>query len=297
MILHIENSRKLTQWCRNFTLATATWRGRRPSTDCHVSSWKQTRHFCDNGARLQEGGHAARGCWNSTHGCVIGVRTVLSTRRFSCYWTKLQKNVVLKGQDWQILRQVSPTQSHQSNDAAEKAVSTVRGLARTYLAVIKDKIASFDVKPFSPTLPWTIRHAAWVLTRYNERRYREEILPWSQQVLARRPRANNVNQILQPWVAGLWLGRDTLSDEHLVGTSAGVMRSRAVRRLQEPARWVPEALQAMLFTPWAPRLNVPGRPRLQRPAYEEPVAAGAWPIFIEIRQPQQNRNHSQQRSS
>ena len=35
------------------------------------------------------------------------------------------------GQDWQILRQVSPTQSHQSNGAAEEAVSTVRGLART----------------------------------------------------------------------------------------------------------------------------------------------------------------------
>ena len=44
-----------------------------------------------------------------------------------------------EGQDWQIPRQVSPTQSHQSNGAAEKAVSTVRRLARTYLAVLKDK--------------------------------------------------------------------------------------------------------------------------------------------------------------
>ena len=31
-----------------------------------------------------------------------------------------------------------------------------------------------------------------------------------------------------------WLGRDTLSDEHLLGTAAGVMSSWAVRRLQEP---------------------------------------------------------------
>ena len=51
---------------------------------------------------------------------------------------------------------------------------------------------------------------------------------------ARRPGAN-VNQLLKPWVTGLWLGRDTLSDEHLMGTAAGVMRSRAVRRFQEPA--------------------------------------------------------------
>ena len=99
-------------------------------------------------------------------------------------------------------------------------------------------------------------------------KYRKELLPLGEQVLARRPGAN-VNQLMQPWVTGLWLGRDTLSHEHLIGTAAGVMRSRAVRRFQEPARWVPAALNAMLFTPWSPHLNLPGLPRLQRPAYEE----------------------------
>ena len=44
--------------------------------------------------------------------------------------------------------------------------------------------------------------------------------------------------------AATWLGRDTLGDEYLTGTAAGVMRSRAVRRLQEPARWVPAAVKA-----------------------------------------------------
>ena len=60
------------------------------------------------------------------------------------------------------------------------------------------------------------------------------------------------------------------------------MRSRAVRRLEEPARWVLAALNAMLFTPWSPHLNLPGRPRLQRPTYEEPIEAGTLPRFIEI---------------
>ena len=59
------------------------------------------------------------------------------------------------------------------------------------------------------------------------------------------------------------------------------MRSRAVRHLQEPARWVPEALQAILFAPWSPHMNLPGRPRLQRPAHEEPLDAGTLPRFIE----------------
>ena len=103
-----------------------------------------------------------------------------------------------------------------------------------------------------------------------------EILPLGEQVLARRL-GTNVNQLMQPWVTGLWLGRDTLSNEHLIGTAAGVMRSRAVHRLQEPGRWVPAALNAMLFTPWSP-----GRPRLHRPAYEEPIEAGTFPRFVEI---------------
>ena len=86
---------------------------------------------------------------------------------------------------------------------------------------------------------------------------------------------------MQPWVNGVWLGRETLSDARLIGTAAGVMRSRAVRRLQEPARWVPEALKAMLFTLWSPHLNLPGRPRLQSLAYEEPIEARALPTFNE----------------
>ena len=128
---------------------------------------------------------------------------------------KVAKECRPEGQDWQILRQVSPTQSHQSNGAAEKAVSTVRGLARTYLAVIKEKIPSFAVTTHSPVLQWTIGHAAWTLTRDKVRRdtrmtphekirgqeYREEIFPLGERVLARRSGAN-VNQLVQQ--ASVW---------------------------------------------------------------------------------------------
>ena len=117
------------------------------------------------------------------HGDIEGVLQLLRD--------KVAKECRPEGQDWQILRQVSPTQSHQSNGAAEKAVSTVRGLVRTYLAVIKDKIQSFVMIIHIYMFPWTIRHAAWILTRYNVRRdtrmtpyekirgqkYRKEILP------------------------------------------------------------------------------------------------------------------------
>ena len=76
-------------------------------------------------------------------------------------------------------------------------------------------------------------------------------------------------------------GRDARSVEHLIGTAAVVMGSRAVRCLQDSARWVPGALQAKIFTPWSPRPNHPGRPCLQSPPYEELIAVGTLQQYTE----------------
>ena len=59
------------------------------------------------------------------------------------------------------------------------------------------------------------------------------------------------------------------------------MSSRAFRRLQDSVRWVLAALEAMIFAPWAPHPRHPGRPRLQRLAYDEPVAVGTLPKYRE----------------
>ena len=182
---------------------------------------------------------------------------------------KVAKECRPQGQDWQI--HVSPTQSHQGNGAVEK--SRLHLLER--ILRFSKTIPSSEVTTHSPMLPWTIRHAVWLLPRYNERKdtrmtpyeksrgqkYRKEILPLGEQVVVRRPRAK-VNQLLQSWVTGLWLGRDTLSDEHVRGTAAGVMRSLAVRRLQEPARWVPAALRSNALHPVVTTSESSGPPSL-----------------------------------
>ena len=148
MIHHIENSRKSTQLCINFNSTTGTW-VTEAFCRSHASSWEQTpllepstRRWCPTPRRWT--------CPQQPNGCVtwgMNAFVYMETKKefFNCYWTKMAKECRIEGQDWQILRQVSPTQSHQSDGAAEKAVSTVRGLARTYLAVLKDKIPSFEV--------------------------------------------------------------------------------------------------------------------------------------------------------
>ena len=176
-------------------------------------------HLVDTGARLREDGHASRGCWNSQmgdlgyerfcqHEDIEGVLHLLLD--------KVAKDSRPVEHGGQIIRQVSPTQSQQSNFSAEKAISTLRGLARTYLAVLKDSNTCLSTWSQIRRCCRGPSHTARVLTRYNVRRgtrmapYVEirgqtngrEILPLGEQVLARSQSAT-----------GLWLDRDTLNDQ------------------------------------------------------------------------------------
>ena len=170
MIHHIEDSRKSMQSCLNFSLTTGTW-VTEALCRSRASSWEQapllepsTRRWCPTPRRwtypmlLRQ---QPNGC--VTRGMNAFVKQGDKEGVLQLLLDKVAKECRPEGQDWQFLRQVSPTQSHQSNGAAEKAVSTVRGLARTFLAVLKDKIPSFEVTTHSQMLPWTIRHAAWIL--------------------------------------------------------------------------------------------------------------------------------------
>ena len=215
------------------------------------------------------------------NGCVpwcMNAFVYMETKKefFRCHWT-MWKNVVLNDKTGKFYDKCHGNRAIRALEQVRKPPPQCVDLPEHIWQFLMTKIQSVEVTTHSPMLPWTIRHAAWVLTRYivrkatrvtpyekiREQQYWKEILPLGEQVLAHRPGAY-VNQHLQPWGTSLWLRRDTLSDEHLTSTAVGVMRSRAKRRLQEPARWVPAAWNAMLFIPWSPHLNLPGRPRLQR---------------------------------
>ena len=141
------------QLCLNFSLSTGTW-VTEALCRSRASSWNQTpllepstRRWCPTPNRWtcpkllpqQQSGYE-RFC---LHGDKEGVLQLLldkSGNNTGTFYDKCHRH-----------------------RAAEKAVSTMRGLARTYVAVLKDKIPSSEVTTHSPMLPWTIRHAAWVL--------------------------------------------------------------------------------------------------------------------------------------
>ena len=104
-------------------------------------------HPRDDGGRLQRRSTCML-LRQQPNGCVTWVCAFvyMETKKefFSCDWTRWQKNAVLKDKIGKFYDKYHRHRVHQSNGAAEKAVSTARGLGRTYLAVLKDKIPSFD---------------------------------------------------------------------------------------------------------------------------------------------------------
>ena len=58
---------------------------------------------------------------------------------FSCYWTKWQKNVVLKDKTGKFYDKCHRHRAIRAMEQLRKPSSTVRGPASTYLAVLKEK--------------------------------------------------------------------------------------------------------------------------------------------------------------
>ena len=157
---------------------------------------------------------------------------------------------------------VSPVGSHSSNGMAERAVQTARGLARVLLDQLQVKTGAGQIAADSEWWPWALRHAAWLYNRYHVRAdqrctpytrlrwrtYQQPLVSFGELVLARRPGAHLRKS--ESWFAyGAWVGRDARSGEHIILTKAGVLRSRAVRRLTPDRCWSRESVDTMIWTP------------------------------------------------
>ena len=151
----------------------------------------------------------------------------------------------------EIIQQQAQRYSHQSNGGAERMVQTIRNQIKAYKIQI-EKNSGITIKDDSPLLTWLPRHAAWQYTRFHKRQdstttacekirhmsYQSPILLVGEAVACRRPGAL-VNKLESAWLEGIWLGRDSKTDEHLIGTPNGMVRSRALKRRVERRRWTP----------------------------------------------------------
>eukprot|EP00959_Pyramimonas_sp_CCMP1952_P043386 907428-Pyramimonas_sp.AAC.1 len=81
-------------------------------------------------------------------------------------------------------------------------------------------------------------------------KYRSPLLNFAENVLAKKSGVPD-NRLTSAWQAGVWLGRSTDTDEHIVGAALGIVKARTVKKKPEELQWDKEAFDKMVFPMWS----------------------------------------------
>ena len=149
----------------------------------------------------------------------------------------------------------SPAYSSGSPGHTERFIQTLWAQLRTLRTQMGDKYSKLQITTIHPIIDWAIRHASWILTQYlrhadektsYERRWERpcasplcifgETVMYAEQTKVLPKHAIRFN-------TGIWVGRCTISNAHLIVDGSKLFRTRTVRRFQEGSeRWNHETM-------------------------------------------------------
>ena len=128
-------------------------------------------------------------------------------------------------------------------------VSTKQNLKPKFSPEVLDLEKRFGIKirATHTLIPWLVRHVAWLVTNiqirketgkspYEERTgkaYDKEVLAFGEVVYWKVP-GEHREKLQENWLKGIWIGKHTESDEHLLMTESGIKATRSVRRTTAP---------------------------------------------------------------
>ena len=117
---------------------------------------------------------------------------------------------------------------------------------RAYFLDVQNRM-KVRIIPGTLLFPWMLRHSVWTVVRYQsdqrtkqtpyERtrgcRYESALVPFGEVVMAKIADADKMRagKLDSAWVKAVWVGRVDRSNEHLLLTTKGCIRSRVVRRI------------------------------------------------------------------
>ena len=151
----------------------------------------------------------------------------------------------------------SPVHSKGSNGAAERAVQSVEGVARTLRFDLLGR-TNVAVGSDLTITSWIVRHAAWSLSHFQagtadgktacarqfEKPYESPVRPFAERVMWKDPTLQPA-KLRSSRRDGLWLGRSQTSNAHLIGTRLGIVVARTIRRLPTSERQESSLVVAM----------------------------------------------------
>ena len=138
-----------------------------------------------------------------------------------------------------------------------------------------------------PIMPWMVKQAAYLLNRYAihadgntsyYRRWNKEhktpICDCGETVLYMLPKAKQMAKMGARFFPAIWLGKDTSTNENILGITNKVVRSRTIRRQVKPEKYNKQLLDVINNAPMTtprrasfvmlPTAKMMARPRQQR---------------------------------
>ena len=159
----------------------------------------------------------------------------------------------------------SPAYSSQSQGSIERFHRTLFNQVRTLTAQLKNNYKLNIISINHPIMPWVIRHAAYLLNRhaihndgktsYFRRWNKEHKTPLCefgetiQYMVAHHKKMPTLESRLYK---GIWLGKDTMTSESIIGILGKIIRTRTIRRQIEPEKYDRQLMDIINAPPWTP---------------------------------------------
>jgi hypothetical protein len=162
-----------------------------------------------------------------------------------------------------IVRQ-APKGSHSSNGGVERLIGKVDAMARTFREHVQVNY-KFTLPDDHILLPWIIRHAGWIDARYQVHKdgrtafqrlknvaYASIVVPFSETVLGKiYVPPTGRDKLKSECVYGIWVGRTTSTNTHILLTPGGTLYCRSIRRVEDAERYVRKNLDEAKGLPWS----------------------------------------------
>ena len=156
----------------------------------------------------------------------------------------------------------TPVEDHEANGAVEQAWKSIRAHAGVMVSQVETNGGAEGRVVFGSLHPfymWCLVHSAWIHNRFvvqhsltafervTASQYVGRICCYGEVVLGYLRTSAKAGA---RWCKGVWLGKTTQNDTHIIATDQGLFLTRSVRRLVEQDRWSLERCGEVTLAPW-----------------------------------------------
>ena len=155
----------------------------------------------------------------------------------------------------------SPAYTSQAQGSVERFHRTLMGQIRALKLQLENNYGT-HLTSKHPIMPWLVKHAAYLLNRYAVhadgntsyyRRWNKEhktpICEFGETVLYMLPTVKHRPKMEARFFQAIWLGKDTSTNENILGISNQIVKARAIRRQTKPEKYNKQMMDIINSTP------------------------------------------------